>query len=275
MMIFVRHGVRGIEGSEVMYAVGENLSFYGQIYSYKLGKYIRKKYGVIDMIYPDNNTERTIATGIAIAKGNRINEIYLSEEKSDPFFSVKVDKDPNELRKRLEENKGKIEELGKEINLERKNRNIQELLKALSSLCNVPAFSKLSKMKCEISKSVENICLIKEKILYGDVFGNLGRDMMNNITYLLKRNKLSVLVGHDESNIGLLSLYFNKTFSVDGYCPGYIPPNSGFIFTLCENKVKIDILYLTTEGKFKVKSYKCIPNIFEEKEIGKLKKIDV
>ena len=273
MMIFVRHGVRGVEGSETMYAVGENLSLFGQLYSYKLGKYIRKKYGKIDLIYPDNNTERTIATGIAIAKGNQVNEIYLSEEKSDPFFSVDVETEY--VEKRLQESKDKIEELAKEINLEKKD--VGELLKDLSNLCNVPAFSKLSLSfgKCKVPKSVENICLIKEKILYGD--GQLGKDMMEKIIYLLKlkRNRLSVLIGHDESNIGLLSLFFHKTFAVEGYCPGYIPPNSGFIFTLCENKVKIDILYLTIHGKFKVKPYKCIKNTFEEKEIGKLKKIDV
>ncbi len=281
MLILIRHGIRGIENiNSPFFAPEDNLSFFGQIYSYKLGKYIRRKYGVPTLIYPDNNTERTISTGIAIAKGCKIRKISLAVEVPDPLFSEFFNFNLENIRERLLESKRDIDnlavglEMTGESSVELKSGKIvlSGLLKDLAELSNVPSFSKLSKTENFLSNKIEKAFSIKEKIIYSDVATET--EIMGKINTLLKKEKLSVLIGHDETNIALLSLYFGKQFSVPGYESGYVPPNSGFIFLKEGNFIRIEIIYLSTSGKFFTIPYLSVSPI-SSKILSELKTLNI
>ncbi len=281
MLILVRHGIRGIENiNSPFFAPEDNLSFFGQIYSYKLGKYIRRKYGVPTLIYPDNNTERTISTGIAIAKGCKVNKISLAVEVPDPLFSEVFNFNLENIRRMLLESKKEIDKLADSVGMTGKSDVhlkggkivVSGLLKDLAELSNVPSFSKLSKTENSLSNKIEKAFSIKEKIIYSDVAKDT--EIMGKINTLLKKEKLSVLIGHDETNIALLSLYFGKEFSVPGYESGYVPPNSGFIFLKEGDFIRVEIIYLSTSGKFFTIPYLSVSPI-SSKSLSELKTLNI
>ena len=119
---------------------------------------------------------------------------------------------------------------------------------------------------------MENAFDLKEKIVYSDI----GKDseIFPKINTLLKNQKLSVLIGHDETNIGLLALYFGKQFNVPGYESGYIPPNSGFIFLKEANFIRIEIIYLSLSGKFFTIPYLSVSRV-SSKNISELKTLNI
>src|SRR5690349_8039969 len=93
-LIFVRHGIRGVpihnRKQVPFFNTEKNLSLQGHIKSYEMGKFIYNTYGKPTLIYPDVRTERTIATGIAIAKGSGQHQIALPETKIDPYFFADI-----------------------------------------------------------------------------------------------------------------------------------------------------------------------------------------
>ena len=283
MLILVRHGIRGIENiNSPFFAPKANLSFFGQIYSYKFGKYVRKHYGIPTLIYPDNNTERTISTGIAIAKSCKISQISVGVKVPDPFFSEKIERKYLEgMKRRLFTLNEKIERLGEkvgvagemsDIEIENGKVYITGLLKDLAELSNVPSFCRLSKIENSLCKDVEKAFDLKEKIVYSDICKR--SKLFPKIQSLLNREKLSVLIGHDETNIGLLSLYFGKEFNVPGYACGYIPPNSGFIFFKEGNSIRIQIIYLALSGKFATIPYLSVSHV-SSKNVSELKTLNI
>lgn len=280
-LIFVRHGVRGLKklGEADLhlpfFGLEHILSLYGHIHSLKMGKYIKKRYGVPTLIYPDNDSERTIHSAIAIAKGSSLNRISLAKEENDPFFIddyLKKKEDIEEMRAILSQNKERIEVIKKYVadkfpflHLKEETEVTEDglihgLLNQLNILCQIPSFSSLSLIPVngEIDPLlIENSFSIKQPIKYPSAsVQHIGSRLWNGILHLLKKEKLTVIVGHDSRHLGLLASWFQIPFSAPDYALGYIPANSGFIFTLDEDIVKIEILYITREGKFKTTEYK-------------------
>lgn len=98
-VFLVRHGIRGFPepgpptpplsndpACLLLIASHENLSYFGHKYSRKLGKFILENYGKPDFIYGDVTMTRTIDTSISLARGAKVNTIYLSTQDPDPFY---------------------------------------------------------------------------------------------------------------------------------------------------------------------------------------------
>jgi len=256
-LIFIRHGIRGISDIPTtgpccvpLYNYQHELSLYGHIYSFLLGKYIKEKIGKATLVYPDNSTERTIATAIAFAKGNDVCQVKYPVNKDQYFEDTHqiTQSDITYSRFKLEEENQNIHTIANEIKkclpcviLDQSTTiddtgKISGLLAQLDVLSQVPSFSKLSKtcIKFNCDKQlVQSAFTIKQQVSYSQsIIDELGSKLLGGINTLIHDEKLSVLVGHDDKNIYILGEKMGKTFHAPGYAPGYIPPNSGFVFTL-------------------------------------------
>lgn len=78
------------------------------------------------------------------------------------------------------------------------------------------------------------------------------------ISYFLSKYDLSVLVGHEE-NILYLAKFIGVNIEIPGYPENWVPPNSGFMFTLGKKNLEIQILYLDINGSFNLLNYTKIP----------------
>lgn len=284
-LIFIRHGIRGLSLLETTtehcvpyFAPSNNLSLYGYLYSYKLGAFIKNRYGEPSLIYPNNDSERTISTGIAIAKGCGSKEIKFSKQVKDPYYmnNYKFTADDIEKSRELLKNKQtEIEKikvvivkclpcikLSNDTEITDKG-TIIGLLKELNILINVPSFSKLSNSNIHIdcdNKLIESAFNIKHDILFlPDIVTQLGMKLIGGIHYLLQKEKLSVLIGHGDNNLAIIGRFLDKTFNAPHYAKGYIPANSGYIFTLKDEHIDINIIYLDTGGEFNICAFLKIP----------------
>ena len=80
----------------------------------------------------------------------------------------------------------------------------------------------------------------------------------SNFADRLYQHELSVLVGHHH-DIDIMAQFLGKPFRVPGFPAYWVPENSGFVFTLGKNSIKIEIIYYTRDLKIKVIPYMKIP----------------
>lgn len=284
-LIFIRHGVRGIKqiGNTLpdclpFYNMDRNLSLFGHVYSYKQGQFIKDNFGQSDFIYGDITDERTIATAIAIAKGNNKERIWLYQGIKDPYFKHRHNVTAKSLklsRRILRDNQNLIQEIGKAVKKKlpcidlsqtshiNENGKTEGLIDQLGTLAQVATFSILSKIKTPLIKINQLIqeaytinYLIENPIV--ETIQEAAENLLNGIFFLLSNNQLSILIGHN-TNISSISQYLNLPYQVDNHCEFYIPPNSGFIFTMEQTFITIEKLYINMDGEFQIMKYMILP----------------
>lgn len=252
-LLFVRHGIR--EATE--FKLEDKLSIPGYIYSYQLGKFIRSRFGVPTLIAADAETERTIATGFAISEGcGQPNVKFIKDYFSNPY------KDLNYSRKLLENVDGTwIDDDGK----------LQGRIENLNVMAQKAIFAKLSGDYIATNDEIENAYSLKQQILFSPrVIKKQGDKLFKKIDRLLRTEKLSVLVGHDESNISILAETLGYSFECPNYASNFIPPNSGFVFKLKKDQIEVSILYLGLNGEYNFKEYdrfSLVPTLQDQKVV--------
>ena len=125
-LFLVRHSIRGFPDTVPpistdpsalqLLASHENLNINGHILCYKMGKYIKKKYGRPDFVYGDVTDPRTIDSAISFGRGADINHIHLSKISPDLFFNTPKTIIPETIKKEheiLAENQEKIMKIKK------------------------------------------------------------------------------------------------------------------------------------------------------------------
>ena len=269
-LIFVRHGIRGVKAVESrsvnylpLFNIDNNLSLFGHIYSYKQGQFIYQQFGRPTFIYADITDERTVATAIAIAKGCDQNQIWLCNAQKDMYFKqrIHVTKESKMHGERiLRANKTKIEKIKKMVEKSLPYIHLQNrsgidqngqtvgLIKQLAILVQIPTFAILSNIHTpliEIRGMVEQTYpvnyLVKNPTI--ETIREAAENLLNGIFFLLLNNQLSILVGHD-TNISNMSQYLKQPYLVDDHPEFYVPPNSGFVFTLEQTSIRIEYIDL-------------------------------
>lgn len=296
-LILVRHGIRGFPEPIppvspnpeclLLLASQENLSLHGHLYCYKLGEYIKEKYGKPGFVYADITTPRTVDSAISMSQATGNNEIHLAAQDPDLFFQFPKTITPetiqaaNEIvehhQKQLFEIKDACEKeqpclkLAEKTEINPETAAITGLALQEYVLGSEMLFAELSKIKSPLLKKREEIMQIHPIywMLKGPTRETIkapAKVMLAGISYFLEKYDFSVLVGH-EHNIIQISQYLGKLFEVPGFSTLWVPPNSGFIFTLKPDGLKVKILYLNREGKFKVIKYALITRPIPKFEI--------
>src|SRR6516165_423483 len=109
-LIFLRHGCRQLnvhkqtpepgDPSRILkLAADENLNLFGHIYSYNVGKFIKKNFPKPDIVYSDVTDLRTIDTSISMSLGMGNDFISLSKSNPDLFFNPEIKADDKSLAK--------------------------------------------------------------------------------------------------------------------------------------------------------------------------------
>lgn len=284
-LIFLRHGIRGVILDDFkkeveclpLIASGKNLSYHGYIYSIKVGKFIKKRYGKPNFIYGDVSTNRTIDTAIAVAQGAKVNKIWIADGTEDTYFnsdSIITEESINNSRELLEAKESMIQKIKAEVQkiipcLKLKNSSeindngyTKGLFKQLEKIYTLSVFSILSGVKEPFYQLLKPLDPIRDLrcSLVDPTFASIkpkGITLISGIINLLQKYELSVVIGH-EGDLSLLSLFLDQKYKVPEYGLNYIPPNSGFIFSLEKGRLYIEIVYLTLKGKFKIIPYKIV-----------------
>ena len=277
-LIFIRHGITGLAPVEStpcclpFFNYEDQLALYGHIYSFKLGEFIKENYGIPKFIYA-NIADRTVATGVAIAQGSGQRQIWLAQGEDDSFFTTRYNRTTEGLEisedellsqePQIREIRQNIEKCLPCISLEttsgiNENGEVTGLISQLEDISDVGTFAQLSKTsllsKCE-HQLFERAFIIKQRIEYPDyIVPMFGDTLLSGIMYILREQSLSVLAAHS-TNVTLIGRALGNIFKAPGYALGYVPPNSGFIFTLDDKHLTIQILYLGLCGKFHIIPY--------------------
>lgn len=284
-LIFVRHGIRGFPEpippvssdpkALLLLASHENLSLVGHLLCYNLGKLIREKYGTPNFLYADVTTPRTVDSGISLGLAAGCTTLHLSNKDPDLFFQFPKtvtsetiaaehqilhnnQKEIQEIRKACEEVQPSLE-LVKETLIDPKTGVVTGLVLQEYVLGSEMLFAEDSKIKSPLLRKKEVIEQIHPILwtLRGATRATIkapAKVILRGVSQFLQTNKLSVLVGH-EHNIIQVSQYLCKLFKTPEFPELWVPPVSGFIFSLHENYISIKIIYLTSDLKFKKIKY--------------------
>ncbi len=295
-VLFVRHSVRNVPDkvelangtitdlqafslqSLPLYASPTNslidggLSGVGWELSAKLGKLLRKKYKHIS-IRASVSTNRTIDTGIAIARAANVPFIDIYNGSVDPlFFPQEVyhyELPPESLIEKQQRYTQKLTEInrvseavtkvfGVELPTETKItlNKITGLLGILDKFSQEPTFSMYSQI--DLGINAKNRQLITQGITIRQFIDNIPVAIQQNAsnlaqyildTLLKKEEKLTVLVGNDNPISSLCAL-LEYQFQIDGLAEQYVNANSGLLFILEENHIRVNFLGLDVHGHY-------------------------
>lgn len=274
--------------SPVNINVDGNISGIGWKFSKKLGKLLRKKYKNIH-IRASVSTNRAIDTGIAISQGAKIPSITIFNGPIDPlffprdFYNYKLPSDA--LKERQERYDSRLEDIqnvsktitetfGVKLPKETKITldKITGLLSIEDKFSNETAFSVLSDIDLEISH--KNRKIITQGLAIRQYIDNIPLFVQQQSTNMLKYiidtlikndDMLTILVGNDNP-ISSLATLLDYKFETDGWSAQYISANSGFLFTLDNDQVKVEFLGLNSKKEF------CITPVAKSISLKKFKK---
>jgi len=295
-VLFTRHGVRNVpdkvplaDGTLVpfqsfsiqklpLYAsptnneVDGNLCGVGWDFSEKLGKFLRKKYKNIE-IRASVSTNRTIDTGIALARSAGIEEIIVYNGPIDPLFfprefygyklppgslaarQGRYDQSLNDVKK-ISEAITKAFGVPLPIETTITLDATPGLLGIEERFSQEPTFSSLCGIDLGITK--HNAKKITQGITIRQFVDNIPpfiqQQSSNMAQYILntllkKEDKLTVLVGND-SPISSLAALLEYEFQIPGLAVQYVNANSGLLFTLEKDHVRVEFLGIDLDGKF-------------------------
>ena len=302
-VIFLRHGVRQVDIKEptkplsiksdcvLQLAAGSNLNITGYTYSLEVGKFIKRKIGIPDIIYADISTSRTIDTAIALAQGSNNEFISVVNDNNDPYFNpeTKTTEESIKQSKEILKNNDKIIQSIKEkaekilpcLTLEEKSY-INKKNNAPLGLINQEYTLSTTMLFAEVS-GIKDPLLMKRNLIASiqpinwlasypnrDTIKDAAKFLLGGVQYFLDNYKLSVIVGHHH-NINMITQYYKNSFQVPEFPEYWVPPNSGLIFTVYRDKINIEILYLN-KNRFKIIPYMEIDNIKECIELKLIKK---
>jgi len=252
IVIFIRHGIRQPEQeNNLLFASPDNLNLEGHLLSFKLGKFITKKFGKPNIIYTDKQTNRTLDTTISLARGCKKKEIYVSD---DNYFHPAIYPDLSLSTLSLyNDDINKIKNLLPDLNL---NLDQIESLSSTIYYCQTCKIQHpLSRKKNKIGK----IYNINWRLHYpeNNRIESAAKSLLAGINSF---SDFTVLVGHHH-NLNVITQYLNKPFQVDRYPEYWVPANSGLIFIFHNDYIEIKILYLNRKNKFKIVQYTTVNNI--------------
>src|SRR5579862_9448139 len=287
-VFLVRHGIRAfpepapptppVSNSPdclLLLASEENLNYFGHKYSRRLGKFIRKNYGKPDFIYGDATMNRTIDTSINLAIGAKKNKIHLSRQNPDPFFQYPKTITPSTIKaanKILNKSEPLIQEIKKACEklqpclhltdssaVDPVTDNVTGLAIQEYVLGSIMFFSAPSKIPNPLLEKQHLIGQIETIVwrIRGPTIETIkapAEVLLNGISKFIQKNDLSVLVGH-EHNIIQISQLLEKEYKLPGYPNLFVQANSGFIFTLYQKYLEIEIIYLSHNLTFKTFQY--------------------
>jgi hypothetical protein len=295
IIIITRHGSRGVRCSKLssevpLFNSDKYLSYNGIEQSEKLGKWIKKHYGRIEYSCGNYKKERNIATTIAVSKGNGLKYCYTNinediyHKKSD-FLNdddLKISNDILEnYKNNFETYRNMIQKINdKQVSLVRealppkplsdttsinKNGKISGYLNEIMSYIHLGYFSILNKnyeyykyLGGRASRTSET-CLsltplykksFNLKFPTMDLKLRKAQKIYNFYMSICSKNKLSY-VSSNEKYIHSMSYLFGKEF----YKDGYVPPCSGYIITLYDDIMKVELIILKLNGKYKKYEY--------------------
>ncbi len=283
-LFLVRHSVRGFPDTVPpvsadpsalqILASGENLNINGHILCYKMGKYFKKNYGKPDFVYGDVTDPRTIDSSISFGRGVDINHIHLSRTSPDLFFNtpktitpetIKVE---HEILARDQEEIARIKRACDQIpslnlvdftTIDPITGDVHGLVQQEYVLGSIMLFDETCKIRSPLLKKRETIMQIHPIIwtLRTPTLASIQDPvmvMLTGISYLLQQYKLSVLFGH-EHNVIQIARFLGLGYEIPGFSNLWIQPNSGFIFTLSEDKIKMKMFYLDRDLNFRTQKY--------------------
>lgn len=282
-LIFVRHGIRGVtdETQEPsclpFFTLDEHLALYGHLYSYKLGQFIHERYGQPTFIYGNIGAERTVSTTVAVAKGSGVDKIWLHEGNKDNFFDSTFAMTPEimqGIKREVAEYRGLVAEIAQVAKklvpcfyttptVVNDNGKVSGELEQVGKLGNTVAFAELSDISTPLvkaSKALQTITHIKYLVLHPteETYIPFSQKLLVAILSLLEKERLSIFCGHD-TNISNIARYFDSIYTVGRYGPGFVPPNSGYVFTLREEDLIVETIWLAPEGNFFVSRFLSLP----------------
>lgn len=285
VVIFIRHGVRGfptppsptapLNPEPLLLADKQNLNLFGHLHSYELGKWILSKFGKPDFLYGDVTVSRTVDTSVSIGYGAGVKEIFLSKEKTDLYFNppavqtVETIVATQALLKKYEDQLQKIrhvlEKFSDTGNLEKESSynistgfvtGLEPQAYTLGALMLLGRYGKINSPYLQCRDEISPIVPINWNLTYPteSSVAESATSFLDGVCRCLGKYKVSVLVGHEHNAI-TLAKYFHQPYKVPDFPDFWIPPNSGFLFTLCGSDIGIQQLYLSPDGKFHLRDY--------------------
>ena len=284
-LLFLRHGVRGLfpppdtpqqSPALPLFNTDKNLALYGHILSHDLGKSLRP-----DFIYADSTDERTIATGIAIAKGSGLNKLWLFAEFQedpvvDPYFEfIDTPLTPEQLAERqaylnsTQDKALQLKEVAESVfpglilspnSVMDEEGTLFGLLPQLESLASVYTFSKYSHIKIsEKAKVLQKGYYLGQRASHtlSDLIIN-GTKYLQGMIELLKKHKRSIIIGHD-TNITAMSEELKITYISPDNNSNFVPPDSGFRFTLHKKYVEVEFAFMNECGELSFQKAAKLP----------------
>lgn len=286
-LIFLRHGVRQLNLVEptppvsadprgtLELASESNLNLTGHLLSYKVGKFIRKRFDSPKIIYADVTDGRTIDTATALALGARVNLIHQASQSPDLFFNPlaivnsAIEKASEELlckyqpliktiRDAIEEANPSLK-LSSATSFDPKTNKPLGLVNQEFTLSTLMLFAETSDINDPLLKRKEIIVQIQpiEWLLTHPLLESVASPanyLLRGIVTFLEKYSLSVMVGHHH-DLNLMAQFLENPYSVPGYLDYWVPANSGFIFTLQGKRLTLEYLYLDSKNKFQIKPY--------------------
>jgi hypothetical protein len=242
----------------------QNINEQGWRLSRKLGKYLRKKYSNIN-IRTDVKDTRTINTGIGIARGAKVPTIQIYNGKLDPLsdykkiFNIKY-KNSEYFEKTYKELYPFYQNVSRPILNKIFKTTLPDINEELFDLYSKLSYHGIASHYSHIDLGINKddlYVLIETQSKKYKFNNNIEQTQIENstpATYILNKLKennknLNIFVTHDDKISNLMALFQYK-FQNPKFPEGYVNFNSGVLFCLKNNKVKIEWLGLTLKGKY-------------------------
>ena len=286
-LLFLRHGVRQLHlhsltpplssdsHCALLLAANENLNLNGHTLSYKMGKSVRKLYGKPDFLYGDITDLRTIDTSISFGRGAKITTAHFANTSTDLYFNPSLNITPNSILESenlivkynsyIHKVKRTMEDILPCLNLtdtsfmNTNNGQANGLVDQEYVLSSTMLFAEASRIPDPLlkkRKEISNIQPIYWIIEHPniDVISSAATTLLGGISKFIQEYEFSVLIGHHH-DINIMAQYLGKVFQVPNFPIYWVPENSGFVFTLHDETLCIEIIYFNRDLKVKVISY--------------------
>lgn len=246
-LLLIRHGIRGVPVTDMradlpVIAFKKDLSPLGNCFIRELIYFIGSS---PEFILTDTSKNRTFQTALVLAKTSGLKYIYGSKLwRNYKIIKPEIKEIPQDLLKL----KQMVEDLVPEVTF-----SGPELLEQLYRLSELTVFTKTLKINNPLNPIFREL-LEAYTISQRHTQSAPVSDLLSMISGILKVYKLSIIVCH-EHIINSIANSLNKPYHVPEYSCYFVPACSGFIFNLDIDRIAIQYLWLTLDGKFKIESY--------------------